>query len=201
MKISWKITLITVATLIVSLVASSWMNIRSFRNDYTDALLSGGFGLGHSINSVLNEMLVLGLPLDSLSGMNERLQEITKNNSHIKYVGVVNIELRGKIFDDAVMIKSTQALEPIWQYYNRFDGDRYYDLTIPVIDPDNIHVGLIRLGFSTHVVSDKVLEASFHTIINIILTFAFIVFLLHLFLTRYRCHPLQMRPTHCRRAL
>ncbi|MCX8069144.1 MAG: PAS domain S-box protein, partial [Thermodesulfovibrionales bacterium] len=195
MNLGKKITFITASILFVSLLAGSIVNIIYFKKNYTEALLTGSYGLGYSLNSVVSELLNLGLPLDSLSGLNKKCKQITDQNPYIKYVGIVNLEgkvlyhsdpaLIGKVFTDDVMKNSIKTTKPLTQTYPRFDGITYYDVTIPVFDAQGLHVGLIRLGFPTHFIDEKVTKAVYQVIINFIISFVVIVVLLRYFMSKY----------------
>lgn len=175
------------------------LNILSFRSKYTDALLTGSFGIGHSIESLLTEMLTLGLPLASLSGMDKKLAEVVDKNSHIAYAGVVNEsgvvlfhnnpELIGRHFKDPVARKIMSVRKPIWQIYHRFDGKLYYDVAIPLFGDSGRYVGVVRVGFLASIVDDKVKDAVTQILINVVITFLSIALLLNLFLRRSIIEP------------
>ena len=65
LKLNRKILIVIVTVLLVSLVTSAVVNLLNFRRNYTEALITGSFGLGQSLHGVVREMLDLGLPLDS----------------------------------------------------------------------------------------------------------------------------------------
>lgn len=71
MVLKKKISLITIAVVFTSLLASSVVNIISFRTSYTKALLVGGFGLAQNLNGMVSELLRLGFPLESLGDMDK----------------------------------------------------------------------------------------------------------------------------------
>ena len=199
MKLNKKIILATLSILLISLLASSVVNLLNFRKNYTEALITGSYGLGQSINSLLSEMLKLGLPLETLSGMDRRLQQLRVNNPYLSYAGIADLkgkvlfhtegDLLGRSFSDAVMQQSIAAVEPITQLYDRFDGHQYYDVTIPVFDAENIHVGVIRLGFRTEVVKDKIKLAILEVVLNFALTFAVIGISINYLLARLVSRP------------
>ncbi|MCG8040696.1 MAG: EAL domain-containing protein [Candidatus Thiodiazotropha endolucinida] len=201
MGLSRKILLITIGILAISLLVSSMLNVISFRSKYTDALLTGSFGIGYSIESLLTELLALGLPLDSLSGMDNKLVEVVEKNSHIAYAGVTDElgvvlfhsdeSLIGYHFTDPVAQKILKEKSPIWQIYDRFDGERYYDVSIPLFDHDEDYVGVVRLGFLSSIVDQKVEEAIAQIIINVLVTFVVIALLLNLFLRRSVIDPVK----------
>ncbi|ODB97479.1 hypothetical protein A3196_12370 [Candidatus Thiodiazotropha endoloripes] len=201
MGLSRKILIITIGILAISLLVSSMLNVISFRSKYTDALLTGSFGIGYSIESLLTELLALGLPLDSLSGMDNKLVEVVEKNSHIAYAGVTDElgivlfhsdnSLVGHHFADSVARKILNEKRPIWQIYDRFDGERYYDVSIPLFDHDKNYVGVVRLGFLSSIVDRKVEEAIAQIIINVLVTFLVIAILLNLFLRRSVIDPVK----------
>ncbi|MEG3640170.1 ATP-binding protein [Magnetococcus sp. PR-3] len=199
MRLNHKILLVTIAIVALLLSGSATLHVLNFRTTYTDALLRGSFGIGHSINGMLNEMLALGLPLDSLSGMDKKLAEVITQNRHITYSAITDLEGRalfhsnpklvGRVFQDKAGLRSIQTKEPIWQFYDRFDGKHYYDVSIPTFDADNKHVGVVRLGFRTEEVDDKVWEAITQIVLNILVTFVLIALLLNFFLERFIVKP------------
>lgn len=201
MGLSRKILLITIGILAISLLISSLLNVMSIRSKYTDALLTGSFGIGHSIESLLTEMLATGLSLESLSGINRKLSEVVEDNEYIAYASVTNAdgivvfhndsELIGRRFNDKVAKKTLAEKRPIWQIYDRFDEKRYYDVAIPIFDSDKLFFGVVRLGFLASIVDDKVKVAIFQIIVNVLFTFLFVAVLLNYLLHRSIIDPVK----------
>ena len=199
MKLNKKIILVTISILLVSLLISSAVNVVNFRKNYTEALITGSYGLGQSLNSVLSEMLNLGLPLESLSGMDKKLKQLVENNPHISYAGITDSTgkaifhsdagMVGRTLDDEVMRRSLATPVPLTQLYARQDGHQYYDVTIPVFDAERVHRGVIRMGFRTEVVNDKVNLAIGQVALNFVLTFAVIAFFVNFLLARLVSQP------------
>lgn len=200
MRLNRKILGFTIGTLALSLLVSSVANILSFRTNYTDALLTGSFGVGHSVKSVLNELLALGLPLDSLSGMNEKLAEVVRDNAHITYAGIQNSdgkvvfhsqpELVGRVLSDAVTLRTLETMQPVWHHDRGFDGRDYYDVALPLFDQGR-RIGVIRLGFPVSVIHDKVMEAVRQLLVNVLITFILMAALLNFFLRRQVTEPIK----------
>ena len=206
MRLNRKILIVTIGILALSLFASSAVNVLNFRHTYTDALLRGSFAIGHSINSVLKEMLALGLPLNSLTGMDKKLSEVVTDNPHIAYVGIADMDgvaifhsdhsLVGHKFVDQVMRKSLTATEPTWQLYDRFDGNSYFDVTIPVLSANQTKVGAIRVGFPVAEVNEKVWDAIMQIVLNVLITFIATAIMLNLFLQRFISRPVAILSKH-----
>lgn len=209
MKLGRKILLITISVSFVSLLISSVILVTNFKKNYTEALITGTYGLGHSLNSIVSELLSLGLPLDSFTGMDKKCRQLLENNPHITYVGVTDTSgkvlyngdpaLVGRLFKDEVMKRGIASTKPITQRYRRFDGLDYYDVTIPIIDSTNSRLGQIRLGFPTSVVNDKVMAALLQVIINFSLSFIVIAILINYFISRFVSRPVIKISEHARK--
>jgi len=176
------------------------VSIQSFRRHYTDALVGGSFGVAHSIESLLNELLALGLPMHSLSGMDRKLAEVVEKNAHIAYIYVMD-ERGGVVFhsqpsevggvrDRDVDRKALRSDKPIWQRYRDEQGEQLIDLSLPLFD-DHQRLGAIRLGFPEAVIDDKVMEAVWQQLANVLITFGLIALLLNIFLRRQVVDPIK----------
>lgn len=199
MKLNRKILLLTISILFIAMLASSIVSIISFRKNYTEALISGSYGIGQSLNSIISEMLALGLPLESLAGMDKKLRQLLESNPHISYVGIADLkgkavyhstpELIGNVFKDEVMQNSAASLNLLTQTYQRFDGKEYFDVSLPIFDANKTHIGVIRLGFLTEVVNAKVRDAIIQVTFNFTLAFILISFLINYLLMRLVSKP------------
>jgi diguanylate cyclase (GGDEF)-like protein/PAS domain S-box-containing protein len=200
MRLSQKILMVTIATLSFSLLLSSAVNIFSFRSNYTDSLLTGSFGIGYSIESVLNELLDLGLTLESLSGVDKKLADAAQKNPHIEYAGVTDLTglvlfhndptQKGQVYSDPVTLKTLVAVKPLWQTNESLDGASIYDVAIPIMDGGR-PIGVIRLGFSSKVIDEKVIQAVSQMVINVVFTFIIIALLLNFFLRKQLVEPIK----------
>ena len=200
MKLNRKILLVTISVLSIALLASSVANILDFRRNYAEALITGSHGLGQSLSGIVRELLDLGLPLDSLAGMNKKLEQMVEASPHISYAAISDLTgqplyhsdatLVGRNIDDEVSKKSVAATAPLTQIYQRFDGLEYYDITLPIFDSHQTRVGAVRLGFRTEVVAGKVRDAIARVAVNITLSFLFIAFLTNILLSRLVSQPI-----------
>ncbi|MCX7144241.1 MAG: HAMP domain-containing protein, partial [Proteobacteria bacterium] len=199
MKLNRRILLVTCCVLFISLLAGSVVNILDFRRNYTEALITGSHGLGQSLGSIVSEMLDLGLPLDSLSGMERKVKQLVENNAHIGYAQISdmdgrilyhsNPEMVGRVLSDEVMKHGIAATAPLTQSYLRFDGQEYFDVTLPIFDSGRKHIGAIRLGFRSEIVNAKVRDAVSHVVVNVTLSFLIIAFLINALLSRLVSRP------------
>lgn len=200
MRLNRKILIFTIGTLAAFLVISSLVNIASFSRNYTEALLTGAIGVGRSLETLLEERLARGRPLEQLTGVNEKLAEVVEMNPHIAYAGILKLngevlfhsqsELIGRMFDDGVVSKAAQAVEPVWQHDLRFDGVRYFDVAVPLRDGDR-PVGVIRLGFPAALIDDKIMAIVRQLLVNMLVTFLLIAVLLNLYLRNLIVKPVK----------
>lgn len=198
----------TIVTLALVMLVSSLVAMIKFRADYREALITGSYGMGHFIADLVEEILELGLPLDSVVGMNEKLAAMVNQAEHIAYAGIVGLdgrpifhsqsELVGREFKDQAMIRSLAAHSPITQVYHRFDGATYYDQTVPIFTPAGEHLGLIRLGFPARIVNRQALETLVPVALNFLLAFVVVAVLLNLFLSRLVSRRLDRLAQHAR---
>ncbi len=205
MRLKRKILLITIGLLALSLLISAVASMQSFRRHYTEALISGSFGVAHSIESLLNELLSLGLPMQSLSGMDRKLTEVVEKNAHIAYVYVMNEQGRvifhsqpakvGETLNRAVDRRSLLADKPVWQNYRDEQGQSLIDLSLPLFN-DGQRLGAIRLGFPSAVIDDKVMAAVWQQLINALVTFSLLALLLNVFLRRQVVDPIKRLSTY-----
>ncbi len=188
MRLKRRVLQFTIGTLALALLASSVMSIRGFRDHYTNALISGGYGLAYAIGSRLNDLLAPGQPLQSVSGMDRILAEVVEKNGLITYACVMNSQGKvlfhsqpdqvGRIVDQAGGLRALQANKPGWQSYQNNNGRQFIDVDLPLFNGEQ-RSGVIRLGFAASVIEDKVMEAIMQLLVNVILSFVLIILLLN----------------------
>ncbi len=208
MKLNKKISLTTTLVLLLTLLTSSILNLYDYRNNYKAALLTASHGLGFGLKDLVRELLSLGLPIETLDGMDRKLDQLIEDNPYIKYVGIIDAQgkplyhsdrtLIGKQINDTYMQNSIATNDPLTQFYHRFDGLDYYDLTIPIFDDDQRRVGSIRLGFLSNVVDHKIMQAIQTAVLNFVISFLFIVLILNQLLRRLVSRPIAMLSEHAR---
>ncbi|MEO5343310.1 MAG: diguanylate cyclase, partial [Gammaproteobacteria bacterium SHHR-1] len=193
MSLNRKILAVIIGILSVFLLINTSLTTNKFRGHYTDALLSGSFGLAHSIEGMINEMLALGLPLESLYGLDAKLADVIKRNPHIRYIGIGSNQgevlfhsdpsMLGKVLKDQAALRIRDRTSPFWQLYDRFDGKQYYDISVPLFSADKALLGTVRLGFETALIENRVQEAINQTLLIALVSFIGMGLLLKLFLS------------------
>ncbi len=199
MRLNRKILLAITGTLLVALLVSAAIALATLRHHYTNTLVQGSYGQAFQLNDLIEDVLALGLPLESLAGMDERLQRIVQRSEALVYAAIVDhrgvvlfhsdTTLVGDLFDDQAMRNSLNARAPMTQRYSRFDGRDYFDQTVPLFDEYGRHLGVIRMGFPVEQVNQQVVAILLPLALLFALTFLAIAAVLGFFLRRLVTRP------------
>ncbi len=177
---------IGINTAVLTLVASG---------KYRSAILDKSSAIGDSLQSEMSKVLSFGLTLDSLEGMDEKLQDVIKNNSSVGYAiitdaaGVVVFDGRGertgnKLIDD-VSIKAATSRERLQQT----DGP-YYDLSFPLLDADEQVAGALRLGIKVESIRKQLFALLFWAIGISSVCLLISIGLVYVFISRFITKPI-----------
>jgi PAS domain S-box-containing protein len=159
-----KIILFTVTILIITVVVVTATSSYFFTRLYSQALLSQGLVLAHSLKQQLERLLRLGIALDELVGFEKQCQEIVSQNEGIVSAMVLNPAGRVLFHSDpsqhllALTDRDTQqALKEGREYMETSaETDRKdYDIFVPVFDRYSEYVAMIRVSFPARVVAQK----------------------------------------------
>lgn len=205
MRLKRKILLFTIGLLAISLLVSSVVTIQSFRKYYTEALITSSLGVAHGIESLMQEAFTQEMSPQLLSDIDRKLTEVVENSAMITYVYVMDLQGKvvfhsqpepiGRMLDGVGDRKTQQTDSPVWQRYELDDGQRFVDVSLPLFD-NGRRIAVIGLGFPASVIDDKVIGASKQLLLNVILTFLLIAFLLNSFLRRQVVEPIKRLSTY-----
>jgi methyl-accepting chemotaxis protein len=146
--------IISINTAVLTFIAS---------DKYKQAILSKTEALGQGMQKDLDKALNLGVSVESLQGVNEKLKELISQDSAIGYAmvtdnttkvlyhsdeGVVGKELKNRTFlssavSDKVLIQAT---------------DSFYDLSFPLLNAEGKTVGILRVGVRRTAINDQLYE-------------------------------------------
>jgi PAS domain S-box-containing protein len=159
-----KVILISVATLFLTLVATTIVSSIFFMREYSSALISRTFMVGSILKYQLERLLKYDIPLDHLIGFDEQCQEILNNYGDITYAMVV--DLKGKILfhnnpqkrGETVIYKNILEIlenkkEDLQQH--RENGEKFYNFIIPVLGLHREPLAAVIIGFPTSLISHK----------------------------------------------
>lgn len=79
------IILITLAIIFLTLAGTMMVTVQTFKAYYTEAWTAKSEIFGQNVQSIVDSLLLLGLQLDHLEGMNDKLRELVTHTKGIAY--------------------------------------------------------------------------------------------------------------------
>jgi PAS domain S-box-containing protein len=159
-----RVLFISVTVLCAALGANTLFSSILFRGAYSEALRERTFVVGETLKSELEKRLESGTPLDQVKDFEVQCRELVTRYSDISYAMVV--DPNGKILfrdtpsqdhqviSDLDILMGIESQENASRIYSEA-GETFYDFTIPVFGINGDHVGAVRVGFPTRLISQK----------------------------------------------
>ncbi len=155
--------------------------------------------LGQHLHDEISRALALGLPIDSLEGLNDACRQITDGNREVGYCMVTGPDnrilyhndplLSGLFLNDRASRQASASRLPLVQYREDHGVD-YYDISQPVFDPEQKLIGAVRLGLKTSSVDEKIYPMVWKSAIIGIVTFIIAAVIVALLLNRKVLTPI-----------
>lgn len=143
---------LAINTTVLTFVASS---------KYRKAILSKSTSIGESFQKDLAKVLDLGVPIESLEGVNEKLADLVSRDKAIGYAMITNKEGKilfhndsskaGKEMKDTASMKAVSSADTLIQTV-----DSYYDLSFPLKDAVGNIQGVVRIGVELKAINSQV---------------------------------------------
>jgi PAS domain S-box-containing protein len=155
-----------ILTLTISL--NTGLNIEGFRRDYRDGILLRCQTLASSLRAAVEKVLALGIPLNELTGIDARCQDIVASDPEISYCLIEDAAGSPLYTSNPAFRLSTHGvfLTAVNAHTARMHlsgmGD-FYDVTVPLLAPDDTLAGRVRIGFPDTILVEhtvKVLQRS-----------------------------------------
>jgi methyl-accepting chemotaxis protein len=172
-------------TIVLTIIASG--KFRSAIHSKTEAIAEG---VQRDIVKALN----LGVPIEYIDGVNEKLQELLQRDKDIAYAMVLDgkgrvlfhsdISLVGKDMKDSVTSNALSAGKPIVQHYASF-----YDLSLPLKDSSDKQAGVLRIGVRASSVNARIYSLLIWAGGIAVITFLFSVALIIFSVSKYITGP------------
>jgi signal transduction histidine kinase/HAMP domain-containing protein/ActR/RegA family two-component response regulator len=175
-----KSMLVVLVTLLIALGANTTILTWGFASFQKKSYENKAVMLGDHLRQELGRALNIGLPLDTLEGVNESCREVVDTNKEVGYCMLVDQQnrvlfhndplLAGRSLKDPASLNAGKASSSLVQY-RKEDGEKYYDVSVPVLDPEQHRVGTIRLGLKYDVVVGQLLTLMWRPVIVGIISF------------------------------
>jgi methyl-accepting chemotaxis protein len=161
MNLQKKSTLIVAGILFFIIAINTTVLTYVASRKYRAAILSKTAAVGESLKKELAKVLDLGVPIESLEGVNEKLSELVARDKSIGYAMIVNKDSRilfdndigkvGKELKDDASMKALVSQSTLTQTV-----DSYYDLSFPLLDSVNKVQGVVRIGVEMQAINSQV---------------------------------------------
>ena len=180
-----KIILFAFIILFLTTLANSGMDIASFRRDYIQALILRTQSIGMSLKSSVEKILVLGIDLRDISGLNEKCREVVSSNPEIAYAIISGPD--GSVLHsndpafDRLQIKPDEASgSPHHTQIVTGNNRSYYSTSTAIVSYDGRVSGYIHVGFPQDTVDSKIygmaLKSGAIFIVFFLVSFALVIF-------------------------
>ena len=133
---------------------------------YKQAMLAKSSAIGEGMQKDLGKAVNLGIPIESLEGVNEKLAELISRDKGIGYAMVMDMQGKilfhnkpdqaGKEQKNNISVKILASKINLVQ-----DADDYYDLSFPLMTADNKTAGFLRVGVRTYEINSQLYELLF----------------------------------------
>lgn len=146
-----KATFVVAVVLFVILGINTTVLTYIASNKYRQAILAKTQAVGEGLQRELAKVLNLGVPIDSLEGVDAKLKEMVTNDKAIAYAMVTDAKGKilfhneesnaGRELKDAASLRAVSQKEELVQ-----TTDSFYDLSFPLLNAESNIVGVLRLG-------------------------------------------------------
>lgn len=118
---------------------------------YRTAILSKSEAIGEGLHRELSKVLNLGVPIESLEGVNEKLQDMVQRNASFGYVRVVSEKGKVLFHNDAkavgTEVQGVANLKPESVRVGQAVAvDSFYELVFPLRNAENKVAGFLHVG-------------------------------------------------------
>jgi len=153
---------------------------------YKQAVLSEATSVGNAMMKEIDKVIVLGLSIENIEGLNERLKSVTEDTTTITIGYAMILDMKGRIlfhsdekdvgkrYKDPVTLEALASNKTLVQEW----GD-FYDIESPLINAEGKHVGMLRIGLVAAILKKelyKLLVWSGSLFVVLVFPFAVIIY-------------------------
>jgi len=164
---------------------------------YRNAMLSKTAAVGESLQKEFAKVLDLGVPIESLEGVNEKLSELVSRDKAIGYAMLVSKEGKilfhndasnaGKEMKDNASLKAASSQKTLIQTV-----DSYYDLSFPLLDAVGKIQGIVRIGVKLKAINSQVYVLLLWAVGISSLCFILAIALIYGFISKFITKPIMV---------
>lgn len=187
--------------LIIALATNTAVLTFVASDKFKKALHSKTTAIGEGLQREIGRALNLGIPLEYIEDVNDKLAELVSRDKDFAYSMVVNTKgkvlfhntasLVGKELNDEVTLKAVSSDKLLMQQY-----DSFYDLSLPLNGTDGKPVGALRIGIKASSVNAQIYKLIFWALGVSALCFLIAVILVYVSVSKFITKPIM----HMKRA-
>jgi methyl-accepting chemotaxis protein len=180
--------IITINTAVLTYIASE---------KYKNAILARTSAIGEGLQRDLAKVLGLGVAVESLEGIDEKLKDITARDKAIGYAMVTDASgkvlfhsdsaLVGKELSDNASKKAAAADTALVQTYGSF-----YDLSFPLLNADGKVTGALRIGVQVKTIRAQLYQLLFWALGVSLLCFLLSLLLVYFSISKFITKPIMV---------
>ena len=199
LSIRAKITLISMAILLIAICLSTVVSGYIFINEYIKVLQNNANIIGQNLKMQLDRLLRLSIPINDLIGFEKQCSDMVEKYKEISYAMVVNREGRILFHNDPEImdqsLKDSKTYEALLTeeeslYTTKYNNMNFYEIIIPVYDRNNAYAGIVGVGFPQSIIFQKINSVIISIVILTVILLIVSIILLILALTRWVNQPL-----------
>ena len=167
-------------------------------NDYSrykDAILSKSEAIGEAMQRELLKVISLGVPIDSLEGVNEKLRDMVASDQSLGYGAVTDGAGKVLYHNTAAQIgkKMAALASPQTAEKNKVQvttAGEFYDLAFPLPDSEGKLVGSLHVGVRSSVINSQLYQLLVWAVMVSAVCFILSVGLVYFFIARFITTPI-----------
>ncbi len=199
LNLKTRAVLVTAAILLLVLTVNTAVNITVASSRYREALIARTAALAEGVQREIYNVTRLGLPLNTLDGMGDRLRSLAKEDEDLSSAMIMNNE--GKVLfssdraqentvpGDEASKTALVAAAPLVQFYKDSSGG-HYEKVIPLKGPDGTKLGVLRIALRERVVNRQVQSLLLWSLLAGIICFLAATALAYFFMDREITRPI-----------
>ena len=199
LNLKTRAVLVTAAILLLVLTVNTAVNISVASSRYREALIARTAALAEGVRREIYNVTRLGLPLNTLDGMGDRLRSLAKEDEDLSSAMIMNNE--GKVLfssdraqentvpGDEASKTALVAAAPVVQFYKDSSGG-HYEKVIPLKGPDGTKLGVLRVALRERVVDRQVQSLLLWSLLAGIVCFLAATSLVYFFMDREITRPI-----------
>ena len=196
MSLQKKAVLIVSAILFIIIAVNTSVLTYISYNKYKSAILSKTSAIGDGMLREISKIVSLGVPIESLEGLNEKLIELRTRDEAIGFSMVMDTTGKvlfhsdpdsiGSELTDEATVKALSSREMLIQTSGLF-----YDLSFPIFDAEETPVGALRIGVKMDIIKVQLYDLLKRALGISILCFIFSLALVYFSVSRFIIKPIK----------